>query len=921
MADKNGRRRVSSDASVSDCQLDDEGFIEQAIPFITIDGSGKFQVSASAVDMLSRLRATKLCIVAIAGPMRSGKSFLLNRLLGRMKGFEVGGSVNACTKGIWMWGKPIHLDEETDVLLLDTEGLGSYDRSQSEDVRLFALSLLLSSLLIYNRIGHLDESALDEMAVMLHLTEHVRVSVESSVDNCQGLEEYMPSCLWVLRDFALDLSADGRHMTATEYLESALAPQQVSSEHTKYKNQIRRAISTFFRTRDCVTLVRPVTDEGQLQRLPTLPYEALRPEFRSQMDGLVTTVFRSVRPKMVRSRLLTGSMLVGLALEYVQALNGGAVPNILSAWDRVVAQQARRASEESFRCYQQEMRRQFPDPELPVEAEELAKAHEDVSDLCLNSFDVQISEESAALKQLRDDIKKRFKREYERLQEQNFMMSKAFCEDLIVKLLPPVKEPLTKLTDTNTTNTTVGSAGESSDESIVSSVVFEVKQQWLRLVQSYREQSRGPAKELVLSEFDSEFLMETFSSILQKQTRLSKQQSMELALRLNVAETQLKEVRVREADLRKENQEQHRAFLQQMEERERSIAQLKQVLEERVAAAERRATDLERSEQMKQWEFERTLNTKMAELQSADSKYNSNVNQVKQELRIAKQTISSLEAAVASKEKELNQVLMQFTAEKGALQQELEVLKVRSSDGRPSSVSEPPMAVNELYRAIKLSMDEILVATKNSQDKNLMSEYMSLSNLVLEQERKLSDSAIEMERIRSELTNRYETELQRLVQTQDQLIQTLNQTHDAKLQTLEHQNGELRLELDQLRDKESLQHLRIQTLEKKLKDSDSAFQGRHQRLVNLTRHIEALEDKTKKENDMKTETEFILGETKAKLAVAEREKEDLQRELSAVQHLSKFKSKKSFHRILSALPAADKERILNIFRDLDAQSN
>eukprot|EP00742_Colponemidia_sp_Colp-10_P009471 GILJ01010327.1.p1 GENE.GILJ01010327.1~~GILJ01010327.1.p1 ORF type:complete len:919 (-),score=186.39 GILJ01010327.1:130-2637(-) len=835
-----------------------------------------------------------------------------------MKGFEVGGSINACTKGIWMWGKPIHLDEETDVLLLDTEGLGSHDRSQSEDVRLFALSLLLSSLLIYNRIGHLDEAALDEMAVMLHLTEHVRVSVESSVDNIQSLEEYMPSCLWVLRDFALDLSADGRHMTAAEYLESALAPQQVSSEHTKYKNQIRRAISTFFRTRDCVTLVRPVADEGQLQRLPTLPYEALRPEFRSQMDGLVATVFRSVRPKMVRNRLLTGSMLVGLALEYVQALNGGSLPNILSAWDRVVAQQARRASEEAFRCYQQEMRRQFPDTELPVEADELAKAHEDVSDLCLNSFDAQISEESVALKQLRDDIKKRFKREYERLQEQNFMMSKAFCEDLIVKLLPPVKEPLTKLTDSNTS---AGSAGELTDESIVSSVVFEVKQQWLRLVQSYREQSRGPAKELVLSEFDSEFLMETFSSILQKQTRLSKQQSMELALRLNVAETQLKEVRAREADLRKENQEQHRAFLQQMEDRERSIAQLKQVLEERVAAAERRATDLERSEQMKQWEFERTLNTKMAELQSADSKYNSNVKQVKHELRLAKQTISSLEAAVTAKEKELNQVLMQFTAEKGALQQELEVLKVRSSDGRPSLVSEAPMAVNELYRAIKLSMDEILVATKNSQDKNLMAEYMSLSNLVLEQERKLSESAIEMERVRSELTNRYETELQRLVQNQDQLIQTLNQTQEAKVQSLEHQVGELRLELDQLRDKESLQHLRIQTLEKKLKDSDSAFQGRHQRLLNLTRHIEALEDKTKKENDTKTELEFVLGETKAKLAVAEREKEDLQRELSAVQHLSKFKSKKSFHRILSALPAADKERILNIFRDLDSQSS
>ena len=42
-------------------------------------------------------------------------------------------------------------------------------------------------------------------------------------------------------------------------------------------------ISSFFPTRDCCTLVRPLTDEEALQRLATTPEDHLRPEFREQV--------------------------------------------------------------------------------------------------------------------------------------------------------------------------------------------------------------------------------------------------------------------------------------------------------------------------------------------------------------------------------------------------------------------------------------------------------------------------------------------------------------------------------------------------------------------------------------------------------------------------------------------------------------
>ncbi len=47
-------------------------------------------------------------MISVAGAYRTGKSYLLNRmLLNRSGGFGVGPTVNPCTKGIWIWGTPI----------------------------------------------------------------------------------------------------------------------------------------------------------------------------------------------------------------------------------------------------------------------------------------------------------------------------------------------------------------------------------------------------------------------------------------------------------------------------------------------------------------------------------------------------------------------------------------------------------------------------------------------------------------------------------------------------------------------------------------------------------------------------------------------------------------------------------------------
>lgn len=73
-----------------------------------------------------------MVVVGVVGLYRTGKSYLLNRvLLNRENGFGISSSINACTKGIWMWGKPVKMmndnNEIVNLVVLDSEGLGALD--------------------------------------------------------------------------------------------------------------------------------------------------------------------------------------------------------------------------------------------------------------------------------------------------------------------------------------------------------------------------------------------------------------------------------------------------------------------------------------------------------------------------------------------------------------------------------------------------------------------------------------------------------------------------------------------------------------------------------------------------------------------------------------------------------------------------
>jgi hypothetical protein len=56
---------------------------------------------------------------------------------------------------------------------VDTEGLGAYDEDENHDAKIFLLALLLSSLLIYNSVGTIDENALNSLNLVINLSRKV----------------------------------------------------------------------------------------------------------------------------------------------------------------------------------------------------------------------------------------------------------------------------------------------------------------------------------------------------------------------------------------------------------------------------------------------------------------------------------------------------------------------------------------------------------------------------------------------------------------------------------------------------------------------------------------------------------------------------------------------------------------------------
>ena len=316
-----------------------------AVPFIVYE-EGKFIITNQSRLVLNQRKLKKIGILSLVGKYRTGKSFLLNRVIlnnDSKTGFSVGPTFKPCTKGIWIWSEPIMVKnnnkEEFPCFLIDTEGLGAFDEEVNHDSKIFLISILISSLFIFNSFGAIDENALNSLSFVLNLSKTIKLKNSFKEDNKDELAQYFPCFLWLLRDFSLRLiDKNGKKITEKQYLENALENINGgnNNETIKEKNRVRTLIRTYFPERDCFVMVRPVEEEKKLQKLQSLPEEQFRVEFLEQAKKFRNKVFTKIKPKAFHGQLITGSMLLELVQSILDSINGGGIPIIENSWKYVM---------------------------------------------------------------------------------------------------------------------------------------------------------------------------------------------------------------------------------------------------------------------------------------------------------------------------------------------------------------------------------------------------------------------------------------------------------------------------------------------------------------------------------------------------------------------------------------------------------
>ncbi|OMP08821.1 hypothetical protein COLO4_06092 [Corchorus olitorius] len=238
----------------------------QAFPIVEPDpGHTKLRLSREGLEAISRI-TNPIAAVAVIGPYRSGKSFLLNQLLSL-----------SCYEGIWVWGTPVEVDIDgvrTSVFYLDTEGFESVGKSNVYDDRIFALATVMSSVLIYN----LPETGQD-------------VAFEPA------------KLLWLIqRDFLQGKSVQ-------EMVDEALkhVPNTDGDKNIDQVNQIRDSLAVMGENSTAFSLPQPHLMRTKLCDLKDDDLEPLYVKRREKLKEVVASI---IRPKIVQGKALTGKEFV-----------------------------------------------------------------------------------------------------------------------------------------------------------------------------------------------------------------------------------------------------------------------------------------------------------------------------------------------------------------------------------------------------------------------------------------------------------------------------------------------------------------------------------------------------------------------------------------------------------------------------------
>ena len=558
--------------------------MEAPEPLVTTDESGMLSLNQKVVRYLDSV-TQKLTVVSIVGSYRTGKSYLLNRLMGKQTGFPMGSTIRSETKGIWVWLRQHPLDRSRRLLLMDTEGLYDPDKAdQKHDIAIFSLAILLSSMFIYNSKGTIDDKSIHDLHFTVEMAKHIKIKAKDGQSG-EDLCRVFPLFVWAVRDFALELKVNGEKISPNQYLEDGLKLKPGHTKPINDANNIRRSIRDFFKKRYCFTFPSPVVNE-KMKDLDTLPESELKPSFLEAGERFSEFVFMLAPTKQIDGKEVNGRIFVAFLRCYLEAIRKGAIPCIESAVNNVSAVENSKWIATAVKNYDDRM----SSLSYPVPEKILHKHNREAQIEAFDFFSEQtiFDNDGKYRENLGEALADRFKVYIEKNDSESRELCKGTLSDLYKHIGERVK----------------------SGDFLKPGGYKEYEKQMVGLENEYRRcPNKGPMADSVFHEF-------------LKQKEVAKQQILAADSKLTVSERQREEERSKwlEADRKKKLVE------QDLERSKRQLEELKRNHESNIANLEREMNqEMQRQVNQLKQRLQSEKQERLQRLQDAHERLNNNL--------------------------------------------------------------------------------------------------------------------------------------------------------------------------------------------------------------------------------------------------------------------------------------------------------
>ena len=255
---------------------------------------------------------------------------MANQLSGKInKGFEIGSIEHrkeCCTKGIWVWGKPIIKDNYY-IIILDAQGFRTdTDENLEYSQKIFALCCLISSVVIYNYRKDDNSEEINKISkeVMEHSYELFnklspfleKIKLDDNEEISEELNKlkstHMPEFIWVYRDYQI--------MDFSPYNE---IENKINENNSLFNDLFKNKIKKYSlpcpmdSNQMLVNMYLDIDDEEIKKGGP------FSEGYKTSFNNFKNKIIKLCKPKLINDLSLNGNLYYGLLQEYASSIFSG----------------------------------------------------------------------------------------------------------------------------------------------------------------------------------------------------------------------------------------------------------------------------------------------------------------------------------------------------------------------------------------------------------------------------------------------------------------------------------------------------------------------------------------------------------------------------------------------------------------------